>query len=88
MSVLKEITATALRRDLFKVLKSVSKSPTKIRYKKRYSVILPYEEYQNLTRLKHKKKGTLMKLKPLTGGKILKSLGKQADQELLDYMGI
>jgi len=84
----KEITATSFRKDLFKVLKNTShSSPTRIRYKKGCSIILSEEEYRRLKGLKNNKAGkSLKKLEPLASGKILKSLGKDSDKELLAYM--
>jgi hypothetical protein len=85
---MKTLTATDLRKELFHVIEAaIRKIPTRIRYKKKDAVILSYEEYREL-KTKAPKKKTKKSLKPLIKGKILRPLNKEADQEIMDYMGL
>lgn len=79
------ITATALRKSLFRVLMGVARSmPARIRYRGGDAILLSYEQYLAL----RKKKKRLHQLQPLVQGKILKPLNEESEKQLLDYMGI
>lgn len=85
---MKSMTATNLRKNLFRVLAQTTQSiPMRIRYKKQDVVMIPYTQY---LRLKDRKrpKAAGKKLRPLIAGKILKPLGAKADAELMRYLGL
>lgn len=80
------VTATNLRKSLFKVLSRSSRSiPTLVRYKKEAAVIIPYRQYQALVGKRKKGTGSLT---PLVKGKILEPLGRKTDDDLMKYMGL
>lgn len=85
---MKEMTATSLRKELFRALAASARSvPTRIRYKKGDSVLLSYAHYLRLIG-KPAKMGSSRTMGPLMEGKILKPLDQEADAELMDYMGL
>lgn len=82
---MQKVTATNLRKNLFKVLEtSAKRGPTQVVYKKGDSIVLSYRYYQNLLRRGKKSR----KLAPLIEGKILKPLDEKSGRELLEHMGI
>ena len=83
---MKEMTATSLRKNLFRVLGYTARThPVKVRYKQGDSVVISYRQFLQLS-TKQKKQGKL--LKPLIQGKIISALGDKSEKELLAYMGI
>jgi hypothetical protein len=79
------MTATALRKSLFRVLMEVARSvPKRIRYRGGDAILLSYRQYLAL----RKRKKPSSRLQALMPGKILKPLNQEAEKELLDYMGI
>ena len=83
---MQKITATALRKNLFKVLdNSIKGGTTQVVHKKGDSIVLSYRYYQNLLR---KRREGCKKLIPLVEGKIVKPLDEKSERELLKYMGI
>lgn len=83
---MKTTTATDFRKNLFNILEASARGETtQILYKKGDSIVLSLRFFQNLLNRERK---TDKKLRPLIEGKILKPLDEQADQNLVEYMGI
>ena len=83
---MRELTATALRKGLFGVLKQSAQTiPTRVRYLRGDSVVLSYRQYQHL--LKRRKKAP-KGLEPLVRGRIVGDLNERTEKGLLKYMGI
>ena len=82
---MQELTATTLRKSLFRVLMDVARSiPARIHYRKGDAVLISYQQYLALKRGKKR----AHKLAPLMKGKIVKPLDQESEDRLLDYMGI
>lgn len=85
----KTVTATSLRKSLFRIFEQVAKSaPILVNYKHGDTVIISYHQYLNLLqRLKNSGKKTKM-LAPLIKGQIIEPLTQKTDDDLMAYMGL
>lgn len=85
---MESLNSSKFRQELPRLLKKATqKKPIRIHHKDGDAVLISYEEYLRLKKSKSDSKKPTKKLKPLLKGKILKTLGEEADQELLEYMG-